>query len=112
MESHALPPTPTGPPAGWYGDSSGPRGQQRYWNGASWTDHTQFAPPSTPPVAAAITVAKPAARKTRWWAWIVLGLVAISLIASVAGGSGTSSSSSSSSSSSDAQTVAVNQPIT
>jgi hypothetical protein len=33
-------PAPQGPPAGWYPD---PRGQaaQRWWDGTTWTDHTQ-----------------------------------------------------------------------
>ncbi len=30
--------SPAGPPPGWYGDPSG-RHQQRYWDGATWTDH-------------------------------------------------------------------------
>jgi len=32
-------PPASGPPAGWFIDPSEP-GQQRYWDGASWTDHT------------------------------------------------------------------------
>ena len=38
-------------PAGWYPDSSSP-GQQRYWNGTQWTEHTaqsgptNYAPPA------------------------------------------------------------------
>lgn len=39
----------SGPPAGWYQDPEQPA-QQRYWDGASWTEHRQPAPPvSTPP---------------------------------------------------------------
>ncbi len=35
---------PTKPPAGWYDDG---RGQQRYWDGAQWTEHTApLAPPA------------------------------------------------------------------
>lgn len=36
------------PPAGWYADPSVP-GQQRYWDGARWTEHT--APAVAPPPA-------------------------------------------------------------
>jgi Protein of unknown function (DUF2510) len=46
-------------PAGWYPDNSvdAPAGQQRYWNGSAWTEHTT-APttaPSTAPTVAAPT---------------------------------------------------------
>ncbi|KRE29099.1 hypothetical protein ASG80_20410 [Agromyces sp. Soil535] len=35
---------PTNPPAGWYDDG---RGQQRYWDGTQWTEHTgPLAPPA------------------------------------------------------------------
>ena len=40
---------PTKPPAGWYDDG---RGQQRYWDGTQWTEHTA---PLTPPVDQAAT---------------------------------------------------------
>ncbi|MDN5751167.1 MAG: DUF2510 domain-containing protein, partial [Pseudonocardia sp.] len=33
-------PPPVGPPAGWYPDG---QGQQRWWNGSRWTEHTQPA---------------------------------------------------------------------
>jgi Septum formation/Protein of unknown function (DUF2510) len=34
------------PPAGWYPDNSvdAPAGQQRYWDGSAWTEHTTSAP--------------------------------------------------------------------
>jgi len=41
-------------PAGWYPDPSG-AGGQRYFDGASWTDHQGVAP----------------VRKRRVWPWIV-----------------------------------------
>jgi hypothetical protein len=31
-------PPPAGPPAGWYPDHAG---QQRWWDGTRWTEHTQ-----------------------------------------------------------------------
>jgi len=35
---------PTNPPAGWYDDG---RGEQRYWDGTQWTEHTApLAPPA------------------------------------------------------------------
>ena len=41
-------------PAGWYPQ---PDGQQRYWDGERWTEHT--APGAAPPVTAPITAAEP-----------------------------------------------------
>jgi len=34
-----------GTPAGWYADPGGAFGMMRYWDGASWTDHTSAAAP-------------------------------------------------------------------
>lgn len=39
-------------PAGWYPDPSN-QTQQRYWDGKSWSEHTQPAAPMPPPVAPA-----------------------------------------------------------
>jgi hypothetical protein len=36
------PGAPTAPPAGWYADPQN-AAQQRYWNGAAWTEHVQPA---------------------------------------------------------------------
>lgn len=45
------------PPAGWYPDTSVP-GQQRYWDGARWTEHTApIAAPAQPPQAPQAPVA-------------------------------------------------------
>jgi hypothetical protein len=40
------------PPAGWYPDKGvgAPAGQQRYWDGSAWTEHT--AAPTTAPTKA------------------------------------------------------------
>lgn len=35
------PPPPPAPPAGWYADPHGTPGQQRYWDGTRWTEHTR-----------------------------------------------------------------------
>jgi hypothetical protein len=42
------PPPPQQPPAGWYSDPDVPGGQ-RYWDGASWTQHV--VAPSPPPMS-------------------------------------------------------------
>ena len=39
-------------PAGWYPDPSNPT-QKRYWDGRTWSEHTQPAAPTPPPVAPA-----------------------------------------------------------
>jgi uncharacterized RDD family membrane protein YckC len=36
------------PPAGWYPDTTTP-GQQRYWDGAAWTEHVAPLAPTAPP---------------------------------------------------------------
>jgi hypothetical protein len=38
------PPVQAGPPPGWYNDPHG-AAVQRWWDGTTWTDHTQPVPP-------------------------------------------------------------------
>ena len=40
------------PPAGWYPDKrlDAPAGQQRYWDGLNWTEHTTATAPTVGPV--------------------------------------------------------------
>jgi hypothetical protein len=60
----------TNAPAGWYPDGSG---QQRYWDGAQWTEH--FAPVPTPAsfASAPSTPAPVAARRSRTRLFIGIG---------------------------------------
>lgn len=59
-------------PAGWYDDGQHP-GQQRYWDGAHWTEH--FHPPI---VTQASTPSAPRpARSGRYWAWLAPVLVVV-----------------------------------
>jgi hypothetical protein len=37
----------TTPPAGWYADARIP-GQERWWDGLDWRQHTRLAPPGSP----------------------------------------------------------------
>lgn len=65
-------------PAGWYADPSVP-GQQRYWDGATWTEHTASgAPMSVSPMA--VTSARPfvadVARRDHRAAWAFAGALA------------------------------------
>jgi hypothetical protein len=52
----------TNPPASWYPDPTNPN-QQRYWDGAQWTEHTQPAAQAhggfAPPVVGAVSTQKP-----------------------------------------------------
>lgn len=45
----STPPPPSNPPAGWYSDPEG-AALQRWWNGATWTEHAQAATPAPTPV--------------------------------------------------------------
>ena len=48
----------SGAPAGWYPDPESSRGDMRYWDGQSWTEHRQTLTPA--PVAASPAVFQPA----------------------------------------------------
>ena len=55
--------TPTSPPAGWYPDPTG-QFEQRYWDGATWTEHVvrggvQSTSPLQPIAAAPVQVSTP-----------------------------------------------------
>ena len=58
------------PAPGWYADPSDPR-QNRYWDGAAWTEHVS---PGFPHVGD--TPAGSAPRRSLRWLWILLGVLA------------------------------------
>lgn len=62
-------------PAGWYDDGSG---NQRYWDGQQWTEHTGSAQasPAVPLIAAEAT----ATSKPHVLAWIALGVAVLGFI--------------------------------
>lgn len=80
-------------PAGWHPDPM-VAGQQRYWDGTTWTTHTAPGQPSAPSHAAAPVPAAPhtgqhpptgaALAQLPWWLWVaglgVVGVVAALLI--------------------------------
>jgi len=84
-------------PPGWYPDSQSP-GQQRYWDGMQWTEHTAPTGPSAPPnhsPMAGATQSPGQAPKKNWLLRhkilsAVLAFVVIAVIASSAGGGGDS----------------------
>lgn len=69
-------------PAGWYADPENP-GQQRYWDGNTWTDN--FAPGASSPVPAAAAVKKPLYKRP--WFVVLAVLIGIGVIAILFGGS-------------------------
>jgi hypothetical protein len=60
-------------PPGWYADPSGPPGQQRWWDGTRWTEHTQSAPGAATPTP----VPSSGSSNTLKVVLIVLGVLAV-----------------------------------
>lgn len=54
-------------PAGWYDDG---HGQQRWWDGQTWTEQVQA--PAQPPA--------PTSGSKKWILWVVIGVVALMII--------------------------------
>lgn len=84
----------TSPPAGWYADPQGPAGQNRWWDGARWTDQTAPAPTGPPSPAAGPASSttsqftKPSKKKGRlptWAKWALGVLALLIVIGAVAG---------------------------
>lgn len=70
-------------PAGWYPDPAG-TGQQRYFDGTSWTDN--YAPAA----GAAVSNIPPASKKSNGKTWGIIGAIALAVIvlsAAIGGGS-------------------------
>ena len=68
----------TTPPGGWYQDPSGPPGLQRWWDGTTWTDHTQvaMAPPPVPPTHLGPPLVSYGRRLGGWLIdWLLVGVV-------------------------------------
>jgi hypothetical protein len=90
-----------GPPPGWYPDPHH-GGQQRYWNGTGWTEHTsgvQQMPPQGPPPTGAPYGGpppvvgpgqQPPRKQSNTGKWVAGGVGAFVVIAVIANASGTS----------------------
>jgi uncharacterized RDD family membrane protein YckC len=74
----------TTPPGGWYQDPSGPPGLQRWWDGTTWTNHTQvaMAPPPLPPAQSGPPLVSYGRRLGGWLIdWLIVGVVSTIVIA-------------------------------
>jgi len=83
-------PPPTSAPQGWYQDPQQP-GQMRWWDGVSWTEHTQLPSTATPsshaapaagvhPVLSPDSGRTPASKYVAITLWSLAGYVATSII--------------------------------
>lgn len=86
----STPEAPAGPPPGWYNDPHGAPAL-RWWDGGSWTEHTQPLPGGAPPITTARQMSVipaaglpvlPAPRPGPW-AWAVAATPLVSLGAAV-----------------------------
>jgi uncharacterized RDD family membrane protein YckC len=74
----------TTPPAGWYPDPSSPPGLRRWWDGTTWTEHTQMAmsPPPMPPTQLGPPLVSYGRRLGGWLIdWLIIGVVSGVIIA-------------------------------
>ena len=74
----------TTPPGGWYQDPSGPPGLQRWWDGTSWTVHTQLAmaPPPGAPAQSGPPLVSYGRRLGGWLIdWLLVSVVSTIVIA-------------------------------
>lgn len=81
MSDSAAPPPSTQPPAGFYPDGAG---AMRWWDGNSWTEHTQGPPESRS--TASFTGAEPK-RKKRVFLWVFMVVQVLFLIWVIGGAS-------------------------
>ena len=77
-------------PPGWYPDPQGLPGSQRYWNGATWTEHVQgfgaMPPPPPAPTASGQFFASYGQRLGGWLLdWVILAVINIPVVALLGG---------------------------
>jgi uncharacterized RDD family membrane protein YckC len=77
-------------PPGWYPDPQGSPGSQRWWNGATWTEHVQASGSPPPPSSAATSsgqfLASYGQRLGGWLLdWVILAAVNIPVVALLGG---------------------------